>query len=147
MIRPYKINDRNSLIKILRANTPKYFAPSEEKDFEIYLDDELEDYFVVEVGNEVIGCGGINYSYPSKEAFISWDLIHPDHHFKGFGNKLLDHRIRLIKNNKKINTIIVRTSQHTDKFYEKGGFKLEFTKKDFWAEGIDLYHMILPIKD
>jgi ribosomal protein S18 acetylase RimI-like enzyme len=37
--------------------------------------------------------------------------------------------------------IIVRTSQLAYKFYQKVGFELEKTEKDFWAKGFDLYQM------
>jgi hypothetical protein len=46
MIRKYSNTDKPAVIVLLKQNTPKYFDFSEEKDFENYLDNEVEDYFV-----------------------------------------------------------------------------------------------------
>jgi len=145
MVRLYAPKDKTELISLIRLNTPQYFDASEEKGFISYLDKEIETYFVFEQDNKIIGCGGINYELASNTAIISWDIIHPDFQGKGIRKKILSHRIAEIKNNKLINTIIVRTSQHTDKFYEKGGFKLDFISKDYWAKGFDLYQMKIEL--
>jgi ribosomal protein S18 acetylase RimI-like enzyme len=36
---------------------------------------------------------------------------------------------------------MVRTSQHAWRFFEKMGFELQKTEKNFWAPGFDLYQM------
>ena len=43
MIRKYSNNDKSKTIHLLKQNTPEYFAPSEEVDFEKYLENEIED--------------------------------------------------------------------------------------------------------
>ncbi len=145
MIRAYKPEDKAKLIELIKLNTPQYFDVKEEQDLSDYLDNEIEDYFVEEEGEKVIGCGGINYEDNGKTAIISWDIIHPDFQGKGLGRKLLLYRINRIKEIEFIAKIVVRTSQHTDKFYNKGGFKLEFIKKNYWAKGFDLYQMSIKI--
>ena len=145
MIRLYASKDKDELISLIRLNTPQYFDVAEEAGFSTYLDKEIETYFVFEQDDRIIGCGGINYELESKTAIISWDIIHPNFQGIGIGNKLLLHRIAAIKKNQLIDTITVRTSQHTDKFYEKGGFKLEFITKDYWAKGFDLYQMKIEL--
>lgn len=141
MIRPYKQTDKKDLIEILRLNTPHYFSPSEEQDFISYLENELEDYFVIEVNGKVLGSGGINYL--DDTARISWDLIDPSNQGEGYGKALLQHRIEHIKKNPSIRNIVVRTSQFAYQFYGKSGFELIDKKKDFWAPGFDLYEMVL----
>lgn len=145
MIRNYTPSDKNQLLEILRLNTPQYFDPSEEAGFIDYLDNELEDYFVVEMEGVIAGCGGINYEDDYKKAIISWDIIHPNYQGKGIGKKLTQHRINKVKENSKTELIIVRTSQLTDKFYQKMGFELEKVVKDYWAKGFDLYQMKIEI--
>ncbi len=144
MIRPYKNSDKNNVLHLLRLNTPQYFGASEEADFVEYLDDLLEDYFVLEENGKMIGCGGINYFPKEKTARISWDMIHPNSQGKGVGRKLTEFRINLIKENPLIEKIVVRTSQLAFKFYEKNGFKLMKIEKDYWAKGFDLYLMEMP---
>ncbi|WMN11512.1 GNAT family N-acetyltransferase [Marivirga salinae] len=81
-----------------------------------------------------------------KFMLISWDIIKPSEHGKGIGRKLTQHRIQHIHTRPDIETIVVRTSQHTYKFYEKMGFKLLKVEKDYWAKGFDLYEMEQPNK-
>tara|TARA_B110000285_G_scaffold234402_1_gene311224 strand:+ start:2948 stop:3142 length:195 start_codon:yes stop_codon:yes gene_type:complete len=63
----------------------------------------------------------------------------------GIGRKLLNHRLSLLKSEKSIQKIIVRTSQITFLFYEKFGFELKEVKKDYWSKGFDLYHMEIDL--
>ncbi|MDD2983332.1 MAG: GNAT family N-acetyltransferase [Crocinitomicaceae bacterium] len=142
LIRKFNSSDKNALLEVLRSNTPKFFALSEEKDFNDYLEREIEDYFVVEEDGKILACGGINYFPKEEKARISWDMVDPKSQGKGIGGNLMEHRIQLLKNTADINFIEVRTSQHTSLFYEKMGFELVLVVKDYWAEGFDLYEMI-----
>ena len=141
MTRPYKPTDRSSVLALVRLNTPEYFHPSEEEDLSIYLENELEDYFVVEENGEVVGAGGINYFPEEHSARISWDVVSPDFHGKGIGGRLTKFRVDHAFSKSSVQTIVVRTSQLVSRFYEKQGFELEKVVKDYWAEGYDLYLM------
>ena len=140
-IREYKSKDKPTLIEMLKLNTPKYFAEREIDDFELYLENSVEKYFVVESQGEIIGAGGINFNYYNKEGRISWDFIHPDFQGRGVGKKLLNYRIELLQSMENIEKITVRTSQSAYKFYEKNGFQLQNIIKDYWAKGFDLYRL------
>ena len=50
-IRELNNSDFEKVINILKLNVPKYFAASEINDFQDYLNNEIEYYFVVEVNN------------------------------------------------------------------------------------------------
>ncbi|WP_231583534.1 GNAT family N-acetyltransferase [Rufibacter radiotolerans] len=145
-IRTYKQEDKALVIALLKLNTPEFFDPTEQNDLEEYLDNKVEDYFVVEENAEVIGAGGINYFPEEKTARISWDIIKPDLQGKGVGRKLTEYRINHLSRNKEIELIVVRTTQLVYKFYEKMGFKLNKVEKDFWAPNFDLYQMELKNK-
>lgn len=140
-IRPYISSDKAAVLQLFDLNTPQYFNKTERAGLVHYLDNETEDYFVVEEQDEIVGAGGINYEPQAKSAVISWDIIKPSQQGKGIGRKLTQHRIQHINTKPDIEKIIVRTSQHTDKFYKKMGFKLLKVEKDYWAEGFDLYWM------
>jgi N-acetylglutamate synthase-like GNAT family acetyltransferase len=124
-------------------NTPASFSPSEEKDLLHYLDDELEDYFVVEYQGRIVGARGINYFPTEKLVRISWDFVSPDMQGQGIGRRLLLHRIEHLSTKSSIERILVRTSQFSYGFYGKMGFELEKIEEDFWAVGFDLYQMVL----
>ncbi|MGM0580709.1 MAG: GNAT family N-acetyltransferase [Bacteroidota bacterium] len=140
-IRPYIASDKAAVLQLFDLNTPQYFDKTERAGLIHYLDNETEDYFVVEEQGEIVGAGGINYEPQAKTAAISWDIIKPNQHGKGIGRKLTQYRIQHINTKDEIELIVVRTSQHTNKFYEKMGFKLLKVEKDYWAEGFDLYEM------
>ncbi|MEN7547563.1 GNAT family N-acetyltransferase [Rapidithrix thailandica] len=146
MIRLYTNQDREALIELLRLNTPEFFDASEEKDFIEYLELYSRHYFVMEEGRKIVGAGGVNYMDDGKTARISWDMVHPEAMGKGLGSRLTRYRIEQIKKHPEIQVIAVRTSQFAFQFYQKFNFRLIEIVEDFWAEGIDLYHMELPLK-
>lgn len=141
---PYQEKYYPALVAILKRNIPQYFAPSEINDFKNYLAQETEDYFVILNDNRIIGAGGINYT--KNHAVLSWDFLHPDHHGKGCGSKLVTYRLQWIKDNTPYKKVVVRTSQFTCDFYAKMGFELVKKQPDFWAKGYDLYEMEMKLE-
>lgn len=145
-IRAYQPKDFDALIHLLQLNTPKYFAKEEEADFSTYLKTKLEHYFVLELKEQIIGSGGVNFK-SENVGIISWGMIHPAFQHKGYGSKLLNFRLNLLLSNPKIEKIIVRTTQLVFPFYQKSGFTLLKIEKDYWGPGFDLYLMEYNFKD
>ncbi|MRX46669.1 GNAT family N-acetyltransferase [Pedobacter puniceum] len=140
-IREYNTEDKSEVINLIRLNIPKYFAVDEEEDFQRYLETERELYYVLLYNQKIVGCGGINFANHHTIGKISWDIFHPDYQGKSLGTKLLKYRLDKLYSLKGIREITVRTSQVAYKFYEKQGFELLETQKDYWAEGFDMYNM------
>jgi [ribosomal protein S18]-alanine N-acetyltransferase len=141
-IREYEAKDKNEVINLIRLNTPEYFAVEEEDYLIKYLETEIELYYVLLNDQKIVGCGGINFMDNNTIGKISWDIFHPDFQGKSLGAKLLKHRIEKLNSINGIQKIIVRTSQVAYKFYLKQGFELLEVKKNYWAEGFDMYNMI-----
>lgn len=78
-IRDYSPTHKEQVLNLIRINTPRYFAAEEEVDLVYYLNEEREDYYIVETNGLAIGCGGINYANRGKTGKISWDILHPDY--------------------------------------------------------------------
>lgn len=146
MIREFTPADTDALLGLLRLNTPLFFAPEEEADYIHYLQKHIHSYYVLEENNTIVAGGGINFMEDGITARISWDMVSPDVHGKGFGSKLTQYRIEQIKTRPNIKTIEVRTTQLVHPFYEKQGFTLIETVKDYWAKGFDLYRMEMKIQ-
>jgi [ribosomal protein S18]-alanine N-acetyltransferase len=146
MIRPFEMRDKQTLLKILELNIPRYFDESEVSDLREYLDRYREDYFVIEDKGRVIGAGGINYFPEENIARLSWDYVHPDYHGKGAGRKLVEYRLEILRGKPAVQRVVVRTTQLVYPFYEKMGFTLDLTEKDYWAPGFDLYQMSMELR-
>ncbi len=147
MIREYSKNDKPKLLELLAFNTPEYFSEEEKEDYDKYLDNEVEKYYVFVRNNEIVAAGGINFGFDNGTAArISWDMVHPDMQGMGIGKELTNYRISEIKKAPQIKKIIVRTSQHVYGFYQNVGFMIERIEKDFWAQGFDLYQMEINLE-
>ena len=145
VIRSAQKQDFKFLSKIFSLNVPKYFDKKELNDFKKYFNSKnLESYFIIESQGKLVGGGG--YAYENmKTARICWLFIDPSYHGFGFGKKLVNYCIKILKNNRKLNVIEVETSNLTYKFYEKLNFKIEYIKKDYWPNNDDLYFMKIDL--
>ncbi len=47
-IRVYSKTDKPCVLELLKLNTPQYFSEEEEQDFVFFLENEIEQYFVVQ---------------------------------------------------------------------------------------------------
>ena len=141
LIRKYLSADKVAVLNLIKLNTPAFFAEEEMEDLSTYLDKEVELYYVLLVDGEIVGCGGINFAENKTIGRISWDMIHPAFQGKSLGKKLLKHRLEVLRSIPTVQKITVRTSQVAYKFYEKQGFVLNEIKKNYWAEGFDMYNM------
>ena len=110
-IREYAGKDNETVLNLLKLNTPAYFSPEEESSLVYYLENEIEYYFVLEFDKQVVGCGGFNFSEDKTTGTISWDILHPDFQRKSLGSTLLNYRIERLKKFKKDQQIIGRTTQ------------------------------------
>lgn len=143
VIRAYEVRDREIVLSVMQENIPAYFAQDEMEDLKYYLDFEIEQYFVLEAEGKIVACGGVNLELEERRGVISWDIVLPSEQGKGYGRKLLEHRIAILKSMPDIDRITVRTSQLTYLFYQKNGFILNQIVKDYWAKDFDLYSMEL----
>lgn len=140
-IREYTNSDREECVKAFKSNVPLYFSNQEVFDFANFLEriesgvDKIP-YYVICYNQELVGCGGYAID-KNKEIFtLAWGLIHRDFHKKGFGEKLLLHRLEKIKQLYKEFTVIIDTTQHSAPFFEKYGFVTIKETEDYYAPGM-----------
>ena len=145
VIRLYQTTDQKALLELIDLNTPQYFAPAERTDFERYLQKEREDYFVLEKDGATVGCGGINYEESGATAVLSWGMIHPQYHGQGLGTLVCKHRLQHIRKKTDIKRVVVRTSQHAQRFYHKMGFQTKKVENHYWGEDLHLHYMEIEL--
>jgi ribosomal protein S18 acetylase RimI-like enzyme len=147
IIRKYIDSDRIRVVELLKLNTPQYFSPTEEEGLIDYLNNHADNFYVLEIENNIICCGGFNFAEDPEIVRISWGIVDPKFQGKGFGSELTRFRINKMKEIPGVKILSVRTSQMTYKFYEKFGFKVREIAKDFWADGYDMYRMDMNKED
>jgi N-acetylglutamate synthase-like GNAT family acetyltransferase len=150
IVREYIPEDREACIAAFKSNVPKYFTEDEVRDFEKFLTriESTEQkqqiktlYYVVLHDNKVVGCGGFGDKDGRRVITLAWGLMHKNYHKKGFGKKLLLHRLREIERHFPGLPLVVDTTQHTYKFFESFGFIVTKVTNDFYAPGLHRYDM------
>jgi len=147
MIRPYKYTDRKELVEIFKLNIPAYFDPKELTDFEEYLEQNSASYLIIEYENKVVGGAGYNFQEKDNIGRITWIFFHPNYKGLGLGKKMVARCLSILKLNVALEKVVVTTSQLAYRFFEKFGFLLKKTEKDYWGAGLDLYVMELPVNN
>ncbi|MDX1627065.1 MAG: GNAT family N-acetyltransferase [Fulvivirga sp.] len=138
VIIPYQKEHKPRLIEIFNLNTPKYFAPEEQADFETYLHENGRNYYVLKSFNEIAGSGGFQFN--GHVASISWLMIDPDFKGEGFGMALFNHCLDKLRK-KNVSAIEVMASEYAHKFFKKLGFDITEFHENFWNTGVDFFRM------
>jgi predicted GNAT family N-acyltransferase len=142
-LRPYEPADLDAVIEVFRSNIPKYFGPGEEPGLREFLSDpRSSDYFVCEVEGSVIGAGGIALN-DDETVSLCWGMIRSDLLGRGLGKQLTEFRINAARNKHPALPLVISTSQHTQGFYERFGFRLTHHEPDGFGPGIDICKMRL----
>ena len=153
IIRPYTPADKPGCISAFKSNMPRFFAPAELEDYSQWLDSltarqapeaGIDNYFVAEDNDRVVGCGGFYLDREKQEATMAWGLISNEHHKKGWGRELFMYRLNVIRSLCVRCRVILDTTQYSFSFFEKIGFGVVKITRDFYGEGLDRYDMELP---
>ena len=146
--RPFVDADQARCLEIFQSNVPKYFDPEERDEYIQFLSDNPDNYLVMELEGEIIGCGG--YFLKDKTeglGGISWGMVHSDQHGGGFGKTLLMRRLSGLEEMPEIKAIHIDTSQHTAPFFEKYGFSIIKITKGFYGPEIDKVELRKTVRD
>lgn len=145
MFRQYSNADKKSCLKIFKSNVPLYFSSRETKEFEEWLP-KMENYFVLEIDNKIIGSGGW-FLKDEQTAGLSYGIIRKKYQKQGWGRILLNFRLEIIKaRHPQVKKIEIDTSQKTAPFFEHFGFSTESVHPQFYGEGLDKYVMGLKLE-
>ena len=146
MIRPYKSADKESLLKIFNLNIPINFDKNEINNFEEYIEQRADTYLTIEVDNNIVGGTGYYINENDKSGRITWIFFHPNYSGQGLGKQSVEHCLKILSKDNRVEKFIVTTSQLAYKFFEKFGYSICRVEKDYWGAGLDLYEMEKPIK-
>lgn len=141
IIKPYTEDYKESLLDIFRMLIPHYFAQGELNDFSNYLELKADTYFVMLIGDKLVGGVGCEYKEEDDSGRITWIFLHPNYASKGLGRVAIEHCYLVLRSNPHVKKMVVRTSQKAFLFFEKLGYRTLFTETDYWGKGLDLYFM------
>ena len=144
MIRPYIPTDKVHLLRIFRANIPKYFDENEINDFEAYLEQRADTYLTTEVDATIVGGTGYYVKEADKSGRITWIFFDPSYAGQGLGKKAVNYCLQLFGKDNRVEKFKVTTSQFAYKFFEKFGYRITRIEKNHWGEGLDLFEMEKP---
>jgi len=147
IIRPFNIADKDHLTDIFKLNVPTYFAANEIYDFEQYLSQHSETYLTIEHEGKIIGGTGYYVNTSDNSGRITWIFFHPDAKGLGSGKNAVEYCLKMLRADPGVKMLVVTTSQFAFKFFEKFGYELVKTEKDYWGPGLDLYLMEQPVFD
>ncbi|HMT07459.1 MAG TPA: GNAT family N-acetyltransferase [Pyrinomonadaceae bacterium] len=139
-IRDYTSGDIEAVVEIFRSNIPKYFSDHEELELRSYLADYPENYYLVEVGDEVVGAGGVALNEDDTVS-LCWGMVRHDHLGTGLGKLLTEYRIE--RSNKVFGqkALVTSTSHLTEGFYNRYGFVTTERTFDGFRPGLDICKM------
>jgi len=142
---PYRFSDRDALLAIFDANTPRFFAPSERGSFEEFLTHPLGDFRVLrdEVG-AIIGCGGVQVANDGTASLV-WGMIAPPQQGTGYGWWMALDRLSWIATMPNAKRVALDTSQETAGFYAKLGFRTLSIRPDGYGPGLHRHDMALEV--
>jgi len=150
--RPYAPTDRAACLRIFRSNMPKFFTEQELDDFAGWLnavesplgreaDDDVAHYYVGEVADGVMACGGWGIRAGADHATLIWGMVDAMRHGTGLGDALTRYRIAAFRAAYPAMPMTIDTSHHTAGFYERLGFCTEKFTEDGYAPGLHRHDM------
>lgn len=146
--RPYMAADRAACLAIFDGNVPAYFAPEERAAFADHLDGLPAvgaPYLVLEDRGAVVGCSGLSFAAQGTHASLSWGMVDRTRHGGGLGTRLLLARLAMARATPGLTELVLETSQHTRRFYERFGFAVLAVTPDGFGPGLDRCDMILRL--
>ncbi|WP_462380571.1 GNAT family N-acetyltransferase [Pseudomonas sp. Marseille-QA0892] len=141
----YNPSTRTACLGLFDANTPRFFAASERPDFERFLDHHASArHFEIGVlDGEVVSCGGFRVDAATGTAALAWGMVAPEFHGRGIGRVMTHSRLGAASRHPGVIRIILDTSQHTQGFYARLGFKPVSLTRDGYGPGLDRWDMVL----
>ena len=143
--RLYQPQDRIGCLAVFDGNTPRYFAPEERAEFEVFLDTDTEEsgYSVLLSEDTIVGCGGLTRK--GDEAFFVWGMVRRDLHRQGLGTALTEARLTQARAMEGLARVTLSTSQRTAPFYARFGFVTIAETPEGYGPGIDRIDMVLAL--
>ncbi|MEO7839209.1 MAG: GNAT family N-acetyltransferase [Anaerolineales bacterium] len=146
--RPYRSEDNGRCVEIFMSNnTPRYFGAEEADEFRQFLETLPCAYFVVTQNDEIVACGGYGHHGKKHAVVLAWGMVHVELHKHGLGEFLLIERLKQIFKDFGEAVVQIDTSQHSQGFFERYGFKVKDVTQNYFAPGLHRVDMELQLNE
>lgn len=139
-IRLMKNEDIN---RVLEIENTSFIAKWQKKDFLYELNENPFSTIIVLVIDDVIQ-GFLDFMITFSSASISQIAISEQSRNKGYGKKLLEEMMIILKNKQRIDIVTLEVREHNisaRKFYEKNGFRFICIKPNYYSNGDSAIYM------
>ncbi|HET9676256.1 MAG TPA: GNAT family N-acetyltransferase, partial [Solirubrobacterales bacterium] len=131
----------SACIDVMRSTIPDFFVAEDLHIFDGWLRAGSCPFLVCRYEEEVVGCGGYSVELERKVGWLRWGMVRQDRHGEGIGSGLLRERLARLSD-LEARAVRVETSQHSQGFFLRHGFKVLATHPDGYWQGHDRVEMI-----
>ena len=141
-VRRFNATDTEACLEIFDGNVPDYFREGERSEFVDFLNRLPGPYLVLETKDgAVVACGGVARSADGTRADLCWGMVRREEHGRGWGRRLTEARIGMARAMDGVTEMACSTTQHTEGFYARFGFRTVHTEEDGYGPGLDRLDM------
>ncbi len=142
---PLSERDLAGCLAAFDSNVPEYFAQPERADYERFLAALPGPYWVVSEGDQVVAAGGLARDLKDAcRVALCWGLVHRAAQGHGHGARLIEARLQQVDQRYPGCTVTIITSQLTQAFFARYGFRAVNVTVDGLAPGLDEWSMHRP---
>lgn len=149
--RAYTPDDRAACLAIFDSLTPRFFKAGEKDEFTSFLDgldnDKCRFAVIEDQDSKIIACGGMWMDKGKGVASLCWEMVHKDQQGQGIGHFMLEARIGWMREIPELTHVVASAASHSAGFFQKQGFQVYHTEKDYFGPGLDLLDMKLRLRN
>lgn len=119
MFRPYSLGDQEICLALFDTNCPEYFAPSERRDYENFLNSNPPGYELCVSNGNIVGAFGLIEENVNKSR-LDWILLNQYSQGSGIGSIIMN-RVLAQARDTRVAVILITTSHKVYNFFEKFG--------------------------
>ena len=145
IIKPYQSEYYKECLAIFDENCPEYFAPNERADYQHYLENKPNAYFLVMMRGKVIGAFGLPIEQEHNVSTITWIMIRSHYQRMGIGHKIMKHIDDTVRR-QHVSVIKIAASHLSAPFFAKFGANTITRVEHGWGPNMHRIDMKLTIR-
>ncbi|MGE7414149.1 GNAT family N-acetyltransferase [Methylobacterium tarhaniae] len=147
--RAYAPSDRDACLALFDGNRIPFFTDADRAMFEAFLAGLAVawGYQVLERDGRVVACGGCTVEADGTRAGFCWGMVDRGLQGTGLGTRLTDLRLRAAAAIPGVTQVRLDTSQLTQGFYARFGFRPVSVTPDGYGPGLDRWDMVLRLDE